>query len=114
MSGQPVVGRLCSITCYEAGRGNERHKKRDFPMPNLPPASDPRLVALVLAGLIAVLTLAATMGSPAVASTLPIAASQDERFQPPQQRALPPFGTRTALAPHSGKQQRPQGAEAAG
>lgn len=81
-------------------------------MPNLPPASEPRLIALVLAALIAVLTLATAVESPAAASTA--AAPQEERFQPQQVRALPPFGTRTVVAPvESPKRLYPQGAEAA-
>lgn len=81
-------------------------------MPKLPSASEPRLIALVLAALIAVLTLATVGESPAAASTA--VTPQDERFQPQQVRALPPFGARTVVAPVSSpKRLYPQGAEAA-
>lgn len=84
-------------------------------MPDLPPVPDQRLIALVLAALIAVLTLATTVEAPAAASTFLLAtALQDERFQPPQERAPPPFGARAVLAPvESQKRPRPQGAEVA-
>lgn len=69
-------------------------------MPHTSPPPDPRLIALVLAALIAVLLVVTTTGSPAAASSVPLGpASQDERFQPQQERALPPFGIRTILAP---------------
>jgi hypothetical protein len=74
-------------------------------MPNVPPVSDKRLTALVVAALIAVLTVAATLGSPAAAATAGIA-FQDERFQPQEMRTQPPFGARTALKPVDLPQQR--------
>jgi hypothetical protein len=66
-------------------------------MPNIPPVSDKRLAACVLAGLIAVLTVAATLGTPAAAATDGIA-SQNERFQPQEMRTQP-SGPRTVLKP---------------
>jgi hypothetical protein len=67
-------------------------------MPIIPPVSDKRLAACVLAGLIAVLTVAATLGTPAAAATDGIA-SQDERFQPQEMRTQVPSGPRTVLKP---------------
>jgi hypothetical protein len=111
---EPVVGRLRFAACYEAALRTYT-VRRDFLMPNLPPAPDQRLIALVVAALIAVLTLATTVEAPAAVSALPsVTASQDERFQPPQERAMPPFGVRAVLAPvESRKQPRPPGAEVA-
>jgi hypothetical protein len=120
---EAVVGRLGCIACYEAA-GNELtrsepDKKRAFPMSNLPPAPDARLIALILTALIAVLTLASVVESPAAASTLVSVASsssvsiQEERFQSPQEWALPPFGARTVLAPVESPRSQPQSAEAA-
>ena len=81
-------------------------------MPTLLPVPDTRLMALVLVALVGVSTMAATVQAPA-ATLAASTASQDERFQPPQQRALPPFGTRTVLAPVSETRPRLTGAEAA-
>lgn len=74
-------------------------------MPNVPPVSDNRLAACVLAAMIAVLTGAATLGSPAAAATAGIV-SQDERFQPQEMRTQPPSGARTVLKPVELPQQR--------
>lgn len=67
-------------------------------MPNVPSVSDQPLAVVVLVAMIAVQTVAATLGSPAAAATVGIA-SQDERFQPQEMRPQPPFGARTVLKP---------------
>jgi hypothetical protein len=66
-------------------------------MPNIPPVSDKRLAACVLAGLIAVLTVTAILESPAAAATDGLV-SQGERFQPQEMRTQP-SGPRTVLKP---------------
>jgi hypothetical protein len=91
----------------------------------MPALSDQRLVTYVVAALIAVLGMAATVGLPASAATVsqgqvsqaqstqdPVL--QNERFQAPQGRTLPPFGARNVLAPDESLKRQPlQGAEAA-
>ena len=67
-------------------------------MPNVPPVSDKRLAAYVVAAMIAVLTVAGTLGWPVAAATAGIA-SQDERFQPQEMRTNPMSGPRTVLKP---------------
>ena len=91
-------------------------KKRAVPMPLLPPAPDKHLVAMVLASIV-VLTMTAATEAPAGATTISDGSAsrvtQDERFQPHHERALPPFGARTILAPaDTQKRQRLPGAEA--
>ena len=75
-------------------------------MPNILPFSDKRLAVWVLAGLIAVLTVAATSGSPVAAATAGTV-SQDERFQPHEMRVQPMAGARTVLKPAELPQPRP-------
>ena len=75
-------------------------------MPNVPPVSDKRLAACVIAAMIAVLTVAGTPGWPAAAATAG-SASQDERFLPQEMRTNPMSGARTVLKPVELPQQRP-------
>jgi hypothetical protein len=113
---EAVVGRLRSSACYEAGVGTNqiRNKKRDFPMSQMPPSPDQRLAIFVLAALIAVLTIATATMPAAAATVVQDTVAQNERFQAPQVRTLPPFGARNVLAPiESQKRQRLPGAAAA-
>ena len=74
-------------------------------MPALP---EQRLAATVIAAVIAVMAIAGTAGLPASAATVPQEpAAQNERFQAPQVRMLPPFGARNMLAPGEIRKRQP-------